>query len=80
MPDQSSFEAVTFVTDAYVGGQAGGMRVGDLIKKYGQNGFWKSYWAAGLCVGSSAKVNPAYTPRSPNGLFPWGLKNTYLYY
>ena len=70
---------LTFVTKAYVGGQTSGMRVGDVAKEYGRNG-WGSYFAADMCVGSSAKVNPAYTPRSPNGLFPWGLKHTHLYY
>lgn len=31
-------------------------------------------------VGASGMVNPYYTPRSPNGLYPWALRNTYLYY
>lgn len=72
-------ERLTYVTKDYVGGQKNGATVASLKKMYGQNG-WSSYKGAGLCVGASGMVNPYYTPRSPNGLYPWGLRNTYLYY
>ena len=72
-------ERLTYVTKDYIGGQKNGATVASLKKMYGQNG-WSSYKGAGLCVGASGMVNPYYTPRSPNGLYPWGLRNTYLYY
>ena len=65
---------LTYVTKNFVGGQNYGATVQSMKAAN------MSYFGAGMCVGATSRVNPYYTAGAPNNLYPWSLRNTYLYY
>lgn len=68
---------LTYVTQAYRGGQNYGVNTSDIVG-HDMKTFWGDYRRVGLCVGATGKVNPHYTPKAPNNLFPWSYRYFYF--
>ncbi len=70
-------ERLTYVTRKYVGGQDTHIRgmtktpIGRTVESMRGMGYFEAH----LCVGATGMVNAAYKPLSPNGMFPWAIRN-----